>query len=100
MVRQLRLSLAPDPYMPDPTNPYDLDLELFELGTRLNVELVFRDVGDLRVPVISGLTQVDTLLVEPNHLGHERRYCVSQLEYSAFSFTCKSVEVIGQVGLL
>lgn len=93
-VRQFKLSLSPDPYIPDPVYHYDLELELFNLETNRNIEIVFRDVGELRAPALGGLAQVSMLMVERNHPGHERRYRVSQLEDTHLSFTCKSVEVV------
>ena len=92
LVRQLRLGLSPDPYMPDPEYHYDLELELFSLDNTRNVELIFRNVGELVVPAFGGLAQVSMLLVERNYPGHERLYRVSQLEEKLLSFTCMSVE--------
>jgi hypothetical protein len=93
-VRQFKLSLSPDPYLPDPVYHYDLELELFNLETDRNIELIFRDVGELRAPAFGGLTQVSMLRLERNHPGHERRYRVSQLEDTYLSFTCKGVELL------
>lgn len=95
-IRQLKLSLSPDPYMPDPVYHYDLELELFSLHTSANVELIFRDVGVLKLPEFGGLSQVSMLLVEKNHPGHERTLRVRQLEYDWLSFTCKGVEIVSE----
>jgi hypothetical protein len=95
-IRQFRLSLSPDPYMPDPVYHYDLELELFNPDSSANVELIFRDVGELKVPKFGGLSQVTMLMVEKNHPGHERTLRVRQLEDDWLSFTCRGVEIVSQ----
>ena len=92
-IRQLRLSLSPDPYMPDPVYHYDLELELFDPDSSANVELIFRDIAELRTPHFQGLTQLCLFQVELVHESYERRYRAVDIDHGMLRFSFKSLEI-------